>query len=144
MGGFTRFSCRWDFARFLPHMYSLIYNEGWCHSILLLKSNLKTLFKVHLSLFWCSQVVCLIPPEAGEIVLEMFFSQHSWSALCLSYAYKHSSLIAYSVSLESLSPNNLSPFLIMIWQNDSSCHTSANNPLYHLLLFQAIDLIEIT
>lgn len=102
MGGFTRFSRRWDFARFLPHMYSFIYNEGWCHSILLLKSNLKTLFKVHLSLFWCSQVVCLIPPEAGEIVLEMFFSQHSWSALCLSYAYKHSSLIAYSVSLESL------------------------------------------
>lgn len=83
MGGFTRFSCRWDFARFLPHMYSLIYDEGWCHSILLLKSNLKTSFKVHLSLFWCSQVVCLIPPEAGEIVLEMFF----FSAFLISIVF---------------------------------------------------------
>lgn len=26
------FSCVWDFATFLTHMYSLIYKEGWGHT----------------------------------------------------------------------------------------------------------------
>lgn len=91
MGRFICFSCTWDLARFLPHICSLIYSEG-CHNILLLKNNLKTLFKVHLNLFWCSQVVCLITPQADEDVLEKFFNQHAWPALCLFDAYKHSSI----------------------------------------------------